>query len=75
MESAPGPWLPGSTTHACDPQAASRKEQVVFKGWKEFWYDWGEHEKRRVERDRAHEVGMVLTTEDLADLLRSLDEF
>lgn len=34
---------------------------MVFKGWKEMWYDWGEHEKRRVERDRAHEMGMDLT--------------
>lgn len=48
---------------------------MVFKGWKQVWYDWGEHEKRSVETDRAHEMGMDLTTEGLAALLRSLDDF
>ena len=32
-------------------------------------------EPRRVERDRAHEMGVGLTTEGLAALLRSLDDF
>ena len=40
-----------------------------------MWYDCGEQERRRVERDRAHEMGMGLTTEGLAALLGSLDDF
>ena len=48
---------------------------MVLKGWNEVWYDWGEHEKRRVVRDEAHEMGTGLTTEGLAALLRSLDDF
>lgn len=68
-------WSQHQSPHCLILQPMHRKLRLQAgknKTWKEVWCGWNKHEKRRVERDEAPEMGRSLITEGLAAFLSLL---